>query len=381
MAAKVVRQQNKIALLGAPSSVAAMAAGHEGAPAALRSAGLADRLRAAGYEVADLGDDPVQVFKPDEESPRARNLRAVVASLETLKPRVEQAIKSGALPVILAGDGSVALATVAAARRYFRTVGLIYMNRRADFHTPATTSTGSVDGMVVSHLTGRGAAEMVRFWGEPPLVREPDLALFGFTADRVDGAEKEALDRSPVRQFPAEEVKRKGAAAAAEIAVERIHGNSAEFVLHLDADLIAGFLATDDTRPGGLTLDDVREALAVFVTKKRLAAIEVAAYDPTKDSDGKSARQIVDLLSDALDARLEALKASSTAAETAPSPDAKEPESPASEPAAAPVAPGDAWSSDDLEIPVEPPQPVDPHPEEPSQQENESAAEPGSSDS
>src|SRR5580704_14227943 len=122
-----------------------MSAGHEGAPAALRSAGLIDKLRSAGYEVSDLGDDPQQLYKPDEESPRARNLPAVIASLEALKPRVEQAVKSCALPVILTGDCSIALATVAGARRYFRNVSMIYVDRDADLNTPATTQSGCVD--------------------------------------------------------------------------------------------------------------------------------------------------------------------------------------------------------------------------------------------
>src|ERR1700728_583430 len=176
-----------------------MSAGHEKAPGALRSAGLIDRLRAIGYEVADLGDDPVQVFAQDDESPRARNVSRVLKSIETVKPRVEQAIKSGALPVILSGDCSIALATVAGARRYFRNLSMIYMDADADLNTPATTASGCLDGMVVSHLTGRGAPELVRFWSEPFLVREPDLALFGVS--RLDAIEEKALSTSPLRRY------------------------------------------------------------------------------------------------------------------------------------------------------------------------------------
>ena len=176
-----------------------MSLGHEGAPAALRTAGLVERLSSIGYTVADLGDDPPRHYKPDEESPRARNLPGILAAVETLKPRVEQAVKSAALPLILGGDCSVALATVAGVRRYFRHVSMIYLDRDADLNTPATTPSGCVDGMVVSHLTGRGAAELVRFWGEPPLVREPDLALFG--VDRLDPAEDELLQRSTLRSY------------------------------------------------------------------------------------------------------------------------------------------------------------------------------------
>ncbi len=362
MAVKIVRQPNKIALLGAPTSAAAMSAGHEGAPAALRSAGLADRLRSVGYEVADLGDDPAQLYKPDDESPRARNLPRVIAALEALKPRVEQAVKSSALPVILTGDCSMALAAVAGARRYFRNVSMIYMDRDADLNTPATTPSGCVDGMVVSHLTGTGAAEMVRFWGEPPLVREPDLALFGVA--RLDPPEEQLLAKSPLRRFLASDVKRMGAAAAALAAVDRIHANGYQFILHFDVDVIADFQATDYPGTGGLSLDDVREALEVFATQKHLAAIEVAAYNPTKDADGIGAKLIVDLLADVLGKRLEILKAAAPAQVEAPaaaspkiaelSSDARQGSAPsASEGASsdpAPVTPGESWSSDSLDV-------------------------------
>ena len=79
MAAKIVRQPNRIALLGAPTSAAALSPGHEARPAALRAAGSLKDFNPIGYEVIDLGDDPIQISKPDEESPRARNLSGVIA--------------------------------------------------------------------------------------------------------------------------------------------------------------------------------------------------------------------------------------------------------------------------------------------------------------
>jgi arginase len=322
VAVKIVRQPNKIIVLGSPTSAAAMSAGHEGAPAALRSAGLIERLRSIGYEVEDFGDDPVQISKPDEESPRARNISGVLASINALKPRVEQAVKAGALPLILSGDCSVALATVAGVRRYFRNVGLVYMDRDADLNTPATTPSGSLDGMVVSHITGRGAAELVRFWSEPPLVRDPDVALFGVA--RFDPAEEELLQHSMLRSYPAADVRKRGAADAARVAVERVHGNKNEFVLHFDVDVIDGFAATNYPGEGGLRVEEVRDALEVFASQPHLGAIEVTAYNPTKDPDGNGAKLVIDLLADALEKRLEALPTAAepraATAESSPAP-------------------------------------------------------------
>jgi arginase len=362
VAAKIVRQFNKIALLGAPTSAAAMSAGLEGAPAALRSAGIADRLRKIGYDVVDLGDDGAQKFQQDDESPRARNVKRVLASLEALKPRVEQAVKSAALPVILTGDCSTVLATVAGARRYFRNVNVVYMDSDADLNIPASTPSGCIDGMVVSHLTGRGAPELVRFWGEPQLVREPDVTLFG--VDRLDAPEEKFLETSTLRRYMSKDVKRRGAKAAAETAVERIKTNGYEFVLHLDVDVISGFSATNYPNSGGLTLDEVREAMLVFAQEPRMAALEIAAYNPEKDPDGSGAKAVIGLIAEVLEARYETLKAIAAAAPPPPPKPGAAKAAPAPAPAApaeetqphdeAPVGttiepvPGESWSSDSL---------------------------------
>lgn len=368
MAVKIVRHSNKIALLGVPSSAAALSAGHEGAPAALRAAGLIDRLRSVGYEVVDLGDDPQQISKPDTESPRARNLPGVLKSVESLKPRVEQAVKSGALPLILGGDCSIALGTVAGARRYFRNIGMIYMDADADLNTPASTPSGCLDGMVVSHLTGRGAPELVRFWSEPFLVREPDLALFGVS--RLDPPEEAFLTNSPLRRYLVADAKRLGPAAAAKTALDRIRGNGNEFILHFDVDVISGFGATNYPSTNGLSFEEVREALLVFAQQKNLAALEITAYNPTKDSDGDAAKKIVDLLTEVLRVRLEILReAEALVAASAPPPPAPKAsavvqDSPAPESAEPSIEPiegvglpepvaGEGWSSDSLDTGVE----------------------------
>jgi arginase len=305
LAVKIIRQQKKIALLGSPTSAAALRAGQERAPGALRAAGLADRLKTAGFEVADLGNTATYVSQPDDEHPRARNVSAVLKSLHDLRPRVEVAVKSGALPLILSGDCISVLAIIAGARRYYRNVSLIYIDRDADLNLPATTPSGCVDGMVISQVIGRGAPELVRFWGEPPLVREPDIALFGF--DRLDPPEEKYLVASPLRRHSALEVSTVGASATARLALERVHAAKHEFVLHFDVDVITGeeFRWTNFPGAGGLTLNEVRDALRVFASQPNLVAINVAGYNPEVDPDGEGARVLMDLLVDVLATRHE----------------------------------------------------------------------------
>jgi arginase len=138
LAVKITRQTKNIVLLGSATSAAALRPGHERAPAALRAAGITDRLKAAGFHVTDLGDTATYVSQPDDEHPRARNVSAILKSLNDLRPRVEVAVKSGALPVILTGDCISVLAAIAGTRRYYRNVSLIYMDRDADLRDAST---------------------------------------------------------------------------------------------------------------------------------------------------------------------------------------------------------------------------------------------------
>jgi arginase len=311
LAVKIVRQPKKIALIGAPSSAAAFSPGTEKAPAALRAAGLVERLQGAGFEVTDYGDCAPRHFADDEEHRRARNLTEIVAGLNDLKTRAEIAVKSGALVLVLGGECVQVVGLLTGARRYYKHVNLLWMDRDADLNTPATTPSGRIDGMVVAHIIGKGAPELVRFWGEPPLVREPDVTLFGLA--RLDPPEQDFLARSPLRHVGATDIQARGASAAAADALNHLHADAREFVLHLDLDVIAQeeFPPVVVPGSGGLGFEDVRMALKEIVRHKNLVGLDVAQFNPDKDTNGDCTRKIVDLLVESLSARLETPAANS----------------------------------------------------------------------
>jgi len=312
LAVKIARQQKKIALIGAPSSAAAFLPGSEKAPAALRAAGIMERLQSAGFEVIDHGDCAPRHFADDDEHRRARNITEIVAGLGDLKARAEIAVKSGAMVLVLGGDCAQTIGLLTAARRYYKHLHLFWMDRDADLNTPATTPSGRIDGMVVAGIIGKGAPELVRFWGEPPLVREPDVYLFGI--ERLDPPEQEFLARSPMRHMLAVDIQRKSAVAAAKDALAHLHADAREYVIHLDTDIISNdeFPAVNVPAPGGLSVSDVRAALTEAVRSNFLVGLTVTQYNPDKDPDASGAKKLIDLLVETLSARLQ------TPAETAP---------------------------------------------------------------
>ena len=321
MAVKIVRQPKKIALIGACSSAAAFLPGTEKAPQALRAAGLIEKLKNIGYDVTDMGDCPPRLFADDEEHRRARNLPAIVAGLNDLKVHAEVAIKSGALVLVLGGDCAQVIGLLTGARRYYKHLNLFWMDRDADLNTPASTPSGRIDGMVVASIIGRGAPELVRFWGESPLVREPDVLLFGL--DRVDAPEQEFLSKSPLRYVYAADIQKKGVATSARDALAHLHADSRDFILHVDTDIIAQeeFPAVNVPGSGGLSFEEVRLSLREILSQKTLLGFDVAQYNPDRDPDGSGAQKLVGLLLDGLAARFEALTGPSEPPTSSPAPD------------------------------------------------------------
>ena len=307
MAVKIVRQPNKIALIGAPSSAAGFAPGTEKAPAVLRAAGLVEKLQSIGYEVTDFGDCAPRLFADDDEHKRARNIPEIVAGLNDLKPRAELAAKTGGLILVLGGDCVQSVAILTGARRYYKHISLLWFDRHADLNTPASTPSGRLDGMALAAIQGRGSAELVRFWGEPPLIREPDTLLYGL--QQVDPPEQEFLSRSPVRSMYAVDIQQKGATSAAQNALAQLHTDARDFMLHLDLDVIAEeeFSATNVPGSGGLSFTDVKESLTEFAKQENLLGLDVAQYNPEKDPERNAAKKLVELLTEALAARFAAL--------------------------------------------------------------------------
>jgi arginase len=163
--------------------------------------------------------------------------------------------------------------------------------------------------MGLAAIVGKGSPELVRFWGEPPLVREPETLIYGLV--RVDPPEQEFLTRSPMRYVYAVDIQNKGAQKAAQEALGHLHADAREFMLHVDLDVIAQeeFPAVNVPDSGGLSFAEVQTSLNEFAKKKNLLALDIAQYNPDKDADGSAARKAVDLLAEALAARLAALAA------------------------------------------------------------------------
>ena len=130
---------SQLALIGAPTSAGAYAPGQEKAPAVFRAHGIVQAIRRAGWEVRDAGDVAGFRWQPDPLRPKAMNLEAVVGVAQRVADRVADALHAGEMALVLGGDCTIELGSLAGALRESRSVGLIYIDLDTDLNLATLT--------------------------------------------------------------------------------------------------------------------------------------------------------------------------------------------------------------------------------------------------
>lgn len=288
--------------IGVPSSAGAHHAGQERAPDALRAAGLADRLRAAGERVRDAGNLPGAVFAVDHEHPGGRSLPAVARVADEVADAVAGVAGAGELPLVVGGDCTVTLGVIAGLRRLHPDIGLVYVDGDADVGTPGHGGSGIFDAMVVSHLLGRGAPELTELGGTVPLLDGARLAIVGSDPRETDEDGRRYLADAGVslQEAPAFAA---DPAGAAERAMAAVAGASGSVVVHFDVDLIdSGDLPLGNFPHygSGVLLEHAVSCLRVLRAHPSFAGLVLTEVNPTHDVDGSLLRRYVDGLVSAL---------------------------------------------------------------------------------
>jgi arginase len=288
----------RLTVVGAPTSAGAYAPGQEDGPAALRARGLLEALRAAGPEVVDAGDVDGFRWRPDRERPRAANAAVAADRARQVAGRAGRALADGGRVLVLGGDCTVGVGTVAALAP--AGAGLVYLDRHADLNTPATTIDGALDWMGVAHMLGVDGAEpaIAGLAGPPPMLTPDRVAYLALDLEILAAAERERLDalRPPVVAM--EHARADGAGAAA--AALRALGDVPSVAVHFDVDVIDFLdapLAENVDRTPGLPLDAAAEALAALLADPRVRAVTVTEFNPHHgEADGSTTRRLVDVL-------------------------------------------------------------------------------------
>ncbi len=302
-------RQSHIAIIGAPLDLGQDRRGVDMGPSALRVANLNGRIASLGYQVEDLGNIPVAHRESSPEgSSHARYLAQIAESCRRLGLAVEKTATQGKVPIVLGGDHSVAIGTVAGMARCFRKrkkrIGMIWMDAHADMNTPQSSPSGNVHGMPLACCVGTGPKELTHLFGFSPKVAARNVALVGVR--EIDQLEAPHVRQSGVRAFTMRHIDEHGLSAVMREAIEIASNGTAGFHLSLDMDYVDPREAPGVGTPvrGGGTYREAHLAMELICDSGGMLSMEVVEVNPVIDEVNRTADLGVELVMSALGKRI-----------------------------------------------------------------------------
>ncbi|MHA1843245.1 MAG: arginase family protein [Promethearchaeota archaeon] len=134
----------KIAVIGMRHDLGQNRRGVDIGPSTIRFANLNSQLKELGFEVQDHGDINCCTFETGiMGDPKASLLHDIVKHRRELRDHVRDLVSQDFFPLILGGNHSIIMGSIAGLVSHFQDIGLIYMDAHGDFNTPETSPTGN----------------------------------------------------------------------------------------------------------------------------------------------------------------------------------------------------------------------------------------------
>jgi arginase len=293
-----------VTVIEAPTSAGGYAPGQEDGPRALLQAGLVEQLEAAGVTVRRGGQVTPFRWRPDPDNPRAANVDAVIDRAGQVAALVRSAPAEDTI-VVLGGDCTVGVGTVAGLHHRIERLGIVYVDRHADLNVPDSTLDGALDWMGMAHMLDiDGAVDgLAALAGHRPMLSPGQISFLGlgphtdFEAEVISDRRLPVLD---VRLATADPLR---SARAALSPLSTCDG----LAVHFDVDLVDFLdapLAENTDRGIAPSLTACGEMLSELLTDTRVCALTVTEFNPHHGAkDGSTTQRLLEILVSCLGSR------------------------------------------------------------------------------
>jgi arginase len=300
--------QRCVHIIGYPMDLGAGRRGVDMGPSALRNACIGEQLQALGYRVKDEGN--LLIREPEVEDigdPQLRYAPAILKASRELARLVAGALDGGGIPLVLGGDHSLGIGSIAGAalhcRKARKRLGVLWIDAHGDINTPQTTPSGNIHGMPVAVSLGLGDARLTRIGGFAPKL---ELARLAYIALRdLDPGEQELIRNRGVKHYSMRHLDESGGTTAIKESLRYLE-DCDHLHVSFDADALDPGAAPGVGTPvnGGLTFREAHMMMEEVAEAGRLGSMDLAEVNPTLDLRNQTAEVMASLALTALGKRI-----------------------------------------------------------------------------
>lgn len=291
-------EHKPIDVIGVPFDLGAGCRGCRMGPDALRCAELVQQLRMSGREVEDTGDIVLSRTRRNREeigSPKAKYIKNVAYVNRRLHHRVAASIHDGRFPLVVGGDHSIAVGSIAGAAKHKR-IGVIWFDAHGDLNTIQTSPSGNVHGMSLAASLGYGHPSLTRIGNSHPKVLPEHVVLIGTRS--LDPGEEELIRRTGIQMFSARDIHQLGIREIMKRAITLAAEQTDGVHLSLDVDGLDSSDAPGVGTPvsGGIRLREAQLGMRLLAESGALISADFVEVNPALDLRNRTAHAAVELI-------------------------------------------------------------------------------------
>ncbi|WNR43309.1 arginase [Paenibacillus roseipurpureus] len=297
--------QPTIATIHVPFDLGAARRGASQGPASILQAGLQHHLEDMGLTIESLTEVGFGgvALAPLDQQIEAENLNYLAEVLEIntrLAEVVDLAVKKGSFPLILGGDHSIAIGTLAGLAAHYRNLGVIWIDAHSDLNTAATSPSGNIHGMSLAVSLGIGHPSLTEINGVKPKVKPENIVLIG--ARSLDEGEKKLIRSLGIKCYTMYDIDRKGMANVMQEAIDYLKDRTDGVHVSYDVDSLDPIEApgTGTTVRGGLQFREAHLAVEMLHESGLVTSAEFVEVNPLLDEENKTSQLAVSLISSLL---------------------------------------------------------------------------------
>jgi arginase len=276
----LANEGRKIRLIKVPFAVRSGRPGAEQGADSVMDAGLGRMIRNLGGELM-------------EEKVSGRSVEEIG---KLVADKVASAVEEQTFPLVLGGDRSVSIGTLAGLARGYDNLGLIWFDAHPSLLTEETSSTGYVNEMALASILGKTQLDIAGLgW-----IRKENLVLIGLR--EVTPSEREWIRTEGITCFTMHEIDRMGIQKVVESALE-IAGRGTDGIhVSFDADCLDPLEAPGVVSPvpGGLFFREAHFACELLADSGRITSMDVTEVNPFLDDQRRTAKLTAGLIASLL---------------------------------------------------------------------------------
>lgn len=302
-------QSKTIDIVGFPIDLGSGRRGVDMGPSALRIAHLSEKLINLGYKVNDLGDINIQIIEKQKVfNPNLKYLPEIIKTNKLLAAKVEKILDRNNFPLILGGDHSMALGTLAGlaahCKKNKKRLGVIWIDAHTDMNTDKTTPSGNIHGMSLAASLGIGDKRLTEFMGFAPKVEIKNCVIIG--ARSIDPLEKLAIKNAGLKVFTMNDVDKLGIHRIISRVLKEFNQEVDHIHVSFDVDSVDPSIApgVGTPVPGGLSYRESHLLMEAIADCGCMSSLEVTEVNPILDEKNKTAEFTADLVASSMGQRI-----------------------------------------------------------------------------